>query len=90
MTQTTVTQEDTKQAAERKTILPFRLSVPRALLLAALLAVMAGIAISAQDKYTVRVPGGLAFSEFRGYEGWQTISISRNEKVMAVMSAIPR
>ena len=31
--------------------------------------------IYAQDtgraKYTVRVPNGLAFSEFRGYEGWQ-------------------
>lgn len=24
----------------------------------------------AQDKYTLEVPGGLAFSEFRGYEGW--------------------
>ena len=27
----------------------------------------AGVAISAQDKYTVQVPDGLAFSEFRGY-----------------------
>ena len=33
-----------------------------------------------QDKYTVKVPGGLAFSEFRGYEAWQAISISRNER----------
>ena len=33
------------------------------------LAVLGGLAISAQDKYTVKVPGGLAFSEFRGYEG---------------------
>jgi hypothetical protein len=34
----------------------------------------AGVAISAQDKYTVQVPGGLAFSEFRGYEDWQVIA----------------
>jgi hypothetical protein len=34
----------------------------------------AGAAISAQDRYTLKVPGGLAFSEFRGYEGWQTIA----------------
>jgi hypothetical protein len=27
--------------------------------------------MSAQDKYTLKVPNGLAFSEFRGYEGWQ-------------------
>jgi hypothetical protein len=50
-------------------------------------------AISAQDagqaKYGVRVPGGLAFSEFRGYEGWQTVSISYNEKLMAVILANP-
>jgi hypothetical protein len=38
-----------------------------------MLAVLGGRAISAQDtgqaKYAVRVPNGLAFSEFRGYEG---------------------
>jgi hypothetical protein len=28
-------------------------------------AVLGGSAISAQDKYTVQVPGGLAFSEFK-------------------------
>jgi hypothetical protein len=35
-------------------------------------------AISAQDKYTVRVPGGLAFSEFRGYEDWSVVALSEN------------
>ena len=38
------------------------------------LAVLAtGAALSAQDRYTLKVPNGLAFSEFRGYETWQTI-----------------
>src|SRR5690349_15107772 len=41
------------------------------------LAALGGRAISAQDKYTVQVPGGLAFSEFRGYEDWQTVAVSR-------------
>ncbi len=49
------------------------------------LAVLAGFAGSAQDKYAVKVPGGLAMSEFRGYEGWQAISFSRNDKVAAVI-----
>ena len=53
------------------------------------LAVLGSLAISAQDKYTVKVPGGLAFSEFRGYEAWQTISLSRNEKVVAVILGNP-
>ena len=37
-------------------------------ILAVVLGVFGGRAISAQDKYTVKVPDGLAFSEFRGYE----------------------
>ena len=57
--------------------------------IAVVLAALGGVAISAQDKYTVKVPGGLAFSEFRGYEDWQAISISRNEKVVAVILGNP-
>jgi hypothetical protein len=53
------------------------------------LAVLGGIAASAQDKYTVKVPGGLAFSDFRGYEAWQAISMSRNEKAVAVILGNP-
>jgi hypothetical protein len=32
--------------------------------------------VTAQDKYTLQVPDGLAFSEFRGYESWQVVSVS--------------
>ena len=53
------------------------------------LVVVGGLAISAQDKYNVKVPGGLAFSEFRGYEAWQAISISGNAKVVAVILGNP-
>jgi len=49
----------------------------------------AGFVVAAQDKYAVKVPGGLVFSEFRGYEAWQAISISRNEKVVAVILGHP-
>ena len=45
--------------------------------IAGTLAAVGGWAIAAQDKYTAKVPGGLAFSEFRGYEDWQVISISQ-------------
>ena len=53
------------------------------------LAVLGGIAFAAQDKYTVKVPGGLAFSEFRGYEGWQVVATSQNDKLVAVILANP-
>jgi hypothetical protein len=45
----------------------------------------AGAAISAQDRYTLKVPGGLAFSEFRGYEGWQTIAISHGALLAVIL-----
>jgi hypothetical protein len=51
----------------------------------AALGVLFGIAFAAQDKYTLKVPGGLAFSEFRGYEGWQTVAISRNGALFDVI-----
>jgi len=53
------------------------------------LAVFGSLVTSAQDKYSVKVPGGLAFSEFRGYETWPVISFSRNEKVVAVILGNP-
>jgi hypothetical protein len=48
-----------------------------------------GVAISAQDRYTVEVPGGLAFSEFRGYEDWAVIAISENGGKFAVIVGNP-
>jgi hypothetical protein len=43
------------------------------------LAVMGSWAFAAQDKYTVKVPNGIAFSEFRGYEDWQAVSPSQTD-----------
>src|ERR1700722_3581777 len=45
--------------------------------------------ISTQDKYALKIPNGLAFSEFRGYEDWQTVSISHNGNLMALILANP-
>jgi hypothetical protein len=32
-----------------------------------------------QDKYTLKIPGGLAFSDFRGYEDWQAVGPSQTD-----------
>ena len=56
----------------------------------ALLAVLAaGVAISAQDKYTLKLPNGLSFSEFRGYENWQVVSVSQTAELLKVEVANP-
>jgi hypothetical protein len=55
------------------------------------LMVLTSSALLAQnkDKYAVKVPGGLAFSEFRGYEGWHLISISSNGPIVAAILGNP-
>jgi Cytochrome P460 len=55
----------------------------------ALVSALGSNAMSAQDKYTLKVPGGLAFSEFRGYEGWQFISLSQSGKIVAAIVGNP-
>jgi hypothetical protein len=44
-----------------------------------------------QDKYTLQIPGGLAFFEIRGYEQWQVVapSISEAANVIRVIVANP-
>lgn len=57
--------------------------------LAATLTILGGAALSAPDKYTLRVPNGLAFSEFRGYENWPAVSLSQTDDAVAVILANP-
>ena len=45
--------------------------------------------LSAQDKYTLKVPGGLTFAEFKGYENWEVVSISQDGPVVAAILANP-
>ena len=58
-------------------------------LVGASLSVLVALAVAAQDKYTVKVQGGLAFSEFKGYESWQLVSISQDGDLLAAILANP-
>ena len=53
------------------------------------LALLTTLGISAQDKYTLQVPNGLAFSEWKGYEDWQVVAVSQTEDLLKVMVANP-
>jgi hypothetical protein len=53
------------------------------------LAVLGATALSAQDRYTLQVPNGLAFSEFKGYEKWQVVSVSQSGDVFAAIVVNP-
>jgi Cytochrome P460 len=37
------------------------------------------LALGAQDRFSLKVPDGLAFSEFKGYDAWQTIAPSQTD-----------
>jgi hypothetical protein len=43
----------------------------------------------ADAKYDLKVPNGLAFSEFKGYEGWHLISISQDGPAIAAILGNP-
>ena len=56
---------------------------------AAVLSALAGTAISAQDKYSLKTPSGVAFSDFRGYEDWQVVSSAQTDEVLKEIVANP-
>jgi len=58
------------------------------------LAVLAATALYAQvqekDKYSLKSPSGIAFSDFRGYEDWAVVSSARTDEILKVIVANPK
>ena len=55
----------------------------------AVLAVLVATVVYAQDKYSLKSPSGIAFSDFRGYEDWSVVSSARTDEVLKVIVANP-
>jgi len=56
------------------------------------IAVFAAVAVYAQgtsDKYALKSPSGVAFSDFKGYEDWSVVSSARTDEVLKVIVANP-
>src|SRR5262252_491472 len=58
-------------------------------IVAGVLAALAGRAISAQDKYSLQVPNGLALADFKGYENWEDVAVSQTETGIKAIVANP-
>ena len=60
----------------------------------AALAILAGAMLYAQgqggDKYALKSPDGIAFSDFRGYEDWSTVSSAHQGEILKVIVADPK
>jgi hypothetical protein len=66
-----------------------RITVKAATAVALVLAALASAALAAQDRFAVKVPGGLSFAEFRGYDAWQDVAVSQTEDGLKVIAANP-
>jgi Cytochrome P460 len=56
---------------------------------AAFLSIVGGVVLAAQDRYAVKVPDGLAFSDFRGYEDWKYVAVSQVKDGIKIIAANP-
>ena len=54
-----------------------------------ILSIVCGNGAYAQDKYLLKSPSGIAFSDFKGYEDWAVVSSARTDEVLKVIVANP-
>lgn len=52
----------------------------------AVLAVPVGGAVNAQDKYSLKSPSGIPFSDFRGYDDWSVVSTAKTDVLKAIVA----
>jgi Cytochrome P460 len=57
--------------------------------IAAALTTLGGIAFAGQDRYTLTVPNGLSWAEFKGYEDWQDVAVSETKSSVKAILANP-
>ena len=88
-----VAQDQQEEKIETRTALQRIASVTFLVIAVSLLAALGVIALFAQtedkDKYSLKSPSGIAFSDFRGYEDWADVSSARTDEILKVIVANP-
>jgi hypothetical protein len=84
-----VTQEQQEQKREARSAVRRIAGSTMAMAAVAVLAVFVATGFSTQDKYSLKSPSGIAFSDFRGYEDWSVVSSARTDEVLKVIVANP-
>jgi Cytochrome P460 len=88
-----VAQEQQEQKIETnsavKRIAGFTIVATAAAVLAVLVATLVYAQSQDNDKYSMKSPSGIAFSDFRGYEDWAVVSSARTDEVLKVIVANP-
>jgi hypothetical protein len=78
---------ETRSAAER--IAGFTIVAVAVAAMAAAIATAVYAQVQNADKYSLKSPSGIAFSDFRGYEDWSVVSSARTNEVLKVIVANP-
>jgi hypothetical protein len=85
-----VAREQRKQRMETSTTVRRINAFTIAATAVAVLAVLVASVVYAQDKYSLKSPSGIAFSDFRGYEDWAVVSSAHTDEVLKVIVANPK
>ncbi len=86
----------TKSVAQEQRMTEARAAVKRlahftvSVIVVTLLAVLFLAADYPHDKYSLISPGGIAFSDFSGYEDWPAVSSARQDEILKVIVANPK
>jgi hypothetical protein len=88
-----VAQEQPEQKIETRTTVERIAGFTIVATAVAVLAALGAAALFAQgqnkDKYSLKSPSGIAFSDFRGYEDWSVASSARTDEILKVIVANP-
>ncbi len=88
-----VAQEQQEQKIETRTAVELIAAFTIVATAVAALATLVATALYAQgqdkDKYSLKSPGGIAFSDFRGYEDWSVVSSAHTDERLKVIVGNP-
>jgi len=82
-------QQKIETGAAAKRIAAFTVGATAVTVLATLVATALYAQVQAQDKYSLKSPSGIAFSDFRGYEDWAVISSAHTDERLKVIVGNP-
>ena len=83
-----VAQEQPGQIKTRNSVTRFA-TIASVATAVAVFAVLVAAVVHAQEKYSLKSPSGIAFSDFSGYEDWSVVSSARTDKVLKVIVGNP-
>jgi hypothetical protein len=81
-----VAQKQPEQKIEKRIFVKRVTSFAMVATAVAVLAVPIAKASYAQDKYSLKSPSGIAFSDFRGYEDWAIVSTAKTDVLKAIVA----